>query len=401
MPQCNPGIWGRDITATDHLVIRTTRGRLLLGRTASFPMPVRHAAMLGERHALATLARDHGALGQIRHWPGRRDLHCEIRGLNDHDLLRVVEQDVASHRLLIVEVADAVTTVHVPPPPPGRRAMATPPGANLTPAQEKDAAVAAMDSMDKVLAALQRSGKYMGPALGNAFAQLFTADNLKILAAFIIAGAIANTNPVSAAVFDSAMLIMVYYQAGTAGIHALELLVRTTMAVLGAKGDADLDRAGAKYAEAFVGLGGAIFLAWLARRLIKTKNPEGGSRPTTQKPVAEEPPAQRAPEPRKAYANPKNRPAYGKGQVEKVWENAKDENGNVFDPNTGEKLSWDPTKSRAGQWDMGHLPGQKYSELHQRYMNGEIDLKQFLQEYRDPANYSPESLSGNRGHLYE
>ena len=269
----------------------------MLGRTASFPLPVRKAAMLGQRHALATLARDHGALDRIRHWPGRHYLHCEIRGLNDHDLLRVVERDILGHRLMILEMPDAVATVHVPPPPLGRPVTATPSGSVLTPQQQQDAAVVAMGSMDKVLAALQRSGKHMGPALGKAFAQLFTADNLKILAAFIIAGAIANTNPVSAAVFDSAMLIMVYYQAGSAGIDALGLLISTTMAVLGAKGEADLDRAGQGYAKAFVGLGGAVFMAWLARRIIREKDTGGlraqGGRDGSASParsVAEPPP---------------------------------------------------------------------------------------------------------------
>lgn len=246
--------------------------------------------MLGQRHALAMLLRDHGALGRIRSWPGRHCLQSEVRGLNDHDLWRVVERDVASHRLMILEMPDAVTTVHVPLPPVGRPVMVPPPATGSNPQPGKDAAVVAMSRMDKVLAAVQRSGKYMGPALGNTFAQLFTADNLKILAAFIIAGALANTNPVTAAVFDSAMLIMVYYQAGSAGIDALELLVRTTMAVLGAKGEADLDRAGENYAKAFVGLGGAVFMAWLARRIIREKNPGGSSSPRQAAPAPEPPP---------------------------------------------------------------------------------------------------------------
>jgi hypothetical protein len=108
-----------------------------------------------------------------------------------------------------------------------------------------------------------------------------------------------------------------------------------------------------------------------------------------------------APTESKPYSDPKNRPAYGKGQVEEVWNNAKDEQGRVYDPNTGESLSWDRSKSRFGQWDMGHLPGQEYRTLYQRYMSGEIDLKQFLQEYRDAANYRPESPSANRSHLFE
>ncbi|WP_432663363.1 S8 family serine peptidase [Wukongibacter baidiensis] len=103
----------------------------------------------------------------------------------------------------------------------------------------------------------------------------------------------------------------------------------------------------------------------------------------------------------KPYSNPKNRPKYGEGQVEQVWENAKDDEGRVFDPNTGEELFWDKSKSRNGQWDMGHLPGKEYRKLHKDYMDGKIDKETFLKEYRDPQNYKPESISGNRGHKHE
>lgn len=103
----------------------------------------------------------------------------------------------------------------------------------------------------------------------------------------------------------------------------------------------------------------------------------------------------------KPYSDPKNRPKYGKGQVEKVWENAKGPDGKVRDPNTLEELTWDPTKSRAGQWDMGHMPDQEYRKLHKRYMDGEITTEEFLKEYREPKNYRPESSSANRSHKYE
>ncbi|WP_246066797.1 HNH/ENDO VII family nuclease [Paenibacillus koleovorans] len=61
----------------------------------------------------------------------------------------------------------------------------------------------------------------------------------------------------------------------------------------------------------------------------------------------------------KPYSNSSNRPKYGTGQVDEVWQNAKDANGKVYDPNAGEELFWDPTKLRAGQWDMGHVPEYK------------------------------------------
>lgn len=103
----------------------------------------------------------------------------------------------------------------------------------------------------------------------------------------------------------------------------------------------------------------------------------------------------------KPYSNPKMRPKYGKNQVDDVWNNAKDIDGKVYDPNTGEELFWDTTKSRAGQWDMGHTPENKYSEWHKKYIDGEISKKEFLDWYRNPKNYQPESPSANRSHKYE
>nr|WP_309301331.1 HNH/ENDO VII family nuclease [Priestia megaterium] len=96
-----------------------------------------------------------------------------------------------------------------------------------------------------------------------------------------------------------------------------------------------------------------------------------------------------------------SRPSYGKGQVEQVWENAKDPiNGKIYD-SSGVEIGWDKSKPRNGQWDMGHIPGEKYSDIHELYMNGTITKKEFLEWYRDPANYRPELPSTNRGHEYE
>lgn len=97
----------------------------------------------------------------------------------------------------------------------------------------------------------------------------------------------------------------------------------------------------------------------------------------------------------------KSRPAYKKGQVEQVWENAKDQvTGKVYDP-SGKEITWDKSKNRNGQWDMGHIPGEKYSEVHELYMNDIITKKEFLEWYRNPANYRPELPSTNRAHKFE
>ena len=99
----------------------------------------------------------------------------------------------------------------------------------------------------------------------------------------------------------------------------------------------------------------------------------------------------------KPYA--KSRPSYGKGQVEKVWDSAKKRNGKVYDPYSGEELKWDQNAPRT--WDMGHKFGKEYKKLHQDYMNGKISKEKFLEEYRNPSNYQPQSRRTNRSHKYE
>ena len=54
---------------------------------------------------------------------------------------------------------------------------------------------------------------------------------------------------------------------------------------------------------------------------------------------------------------------------------AKQPNGKVYDPYTGEELKWDQSSSRT--WDMGHKPGKEYRKLHQDYMNGKISKENF------------------------
>ena len=101
----------------------------------------------------------------------------------------------------------------------------------------------------------------------------------------------------------------------------------------------------------------------------------------------------------KPYAD--SRPSYGENQVDEVWKNAKDPiTGKVYDP-SGVEITWDKAKSRNGQWDMGHLPEQKYSDMHQLYMDDVISKDEFLEWYRNPKNYRPELPSTNRSHKYE
>lgn len=97
-----------------------------------------------------------------------------------------------------------------------------------------------------------------------------------------------------------------------------------------------------------------------------------------------------------------DRPSYREGVVDDVWDNAiRDADGNVLDPNTGEILNWDRSKPRTGQWDMGHMPGEEYRKLCDKYEAGEITWSEFLDEYNDPSKYRPEAPSSNRSGKYE
>ena len=105
--------------------------------------------------------------------------------------------------------------------------------------------------------------------------------------------------------------------------------------------------------------------------------------------------------PNKPYSNPRSRPPYGTNQVETVWENAKQIDGNVYDPFTGEQLYWDKSKQRKGQWDMGHTPDHQYQDIWKKYMNDDINRIEFFRQYRDPNNYFPQSINSNRSRRYD
>ena len=97
----------------------------------------------------------------------------------------------------------------------------------------------------------------------------------------------------------------------------------------------------------------------------------------------------------------KYRPGYARGQIETVWETAKAAaGGNVYDPSS-ETINWDRRKKRNGQWDMGHIKGQKYSTKHKQYMLGMMTDEEFKVWYQNPANYRPELPRTNRSHKYE
>ena len=100
------------------------------------------------------------------------------------------------------------------------------------------------------------------------------------------------------------------------------------------------------------------------------------------------------------YLNPKNRPSYRTGIVDKVRETFTDADGVLHDWR-GKPVDWQPGQPRAGIWDMGHKPGHKYSDVWRSYVNGEMTPKEFLDWYNEPRNYRVEFSSRNRAHIDE
>ena len=100
------------------------------------------------------------------------------------------------------------------------------------------------------------------------------------------------------------------------------------------------------------------------------------------------------------YLNPKNRPSFRKGIVDKVRDEFTDADGVLHDWR-GKPVDWQPGQPRAGIWDMGHKPGHKYSDVWRSYVNGEMTPKEFLDWYNEPQNYRVEFSSRNRAHIDE
>ena len=76
-------------------------------------------------------------------------------------------------------------------------------------------------------------------------------------------------------------------------------------------------------------------------------------------------------------------------------------NGIVQDSNTKEILDWKPGQPRKGIVDFGHTPGEKYSNVFEKYKNELRTPKQFRDWYNDVSNYQFENPSNNRSHKYE
>lgn len=115
----------------------------------------------------------------------------------------------------------------------------------------------------------------------------------------------------------------------------------------------------------------------------------------------------------------RSRPSYARGQVRQVWNASRNaqirqiRNGDLPLPPPAPNQMW--VRNRQGDWvsvsyrspngrrpwDMGHLPRQQYRDFHARYMRGEMSKREFLDWYRNPANYRVEHPGRNRARMDE
>nr|WP_279323972.1 HNH/ENDO VII family nuclease [Clostridium butyricum] len=100
----------------------------------------------------------------------------------------------------------------------------------------------------------------------------------------------------------------------------------------------------------------------------------------------------------KGVSNPvsyKRPSGFRKGVRDKVWDNAKNANGDVIDPLTKKVMD------KSEPWDMGHKPGFEFRKHKKSAEERGIPRKQFLDEHNNPDHYTPELPSSNRGHKGE
>ncbi len=101
--------------------------------------------------------------------------------------------------------------------------------------------------------------------------------------------------------------------------------------------------------------------------------------------------------------NPKGkprRPHLRKSTINKTWEANKNSDGKVIDP-LGKEITWDKSKKRNGQWDMGHKPGEEYRRDWKLYQEGKLSWDEMKERYNDSNRYRPELPSTNRSHKLE
>jgi hypothetical protein len=261
-----------------HLEIRVFKGRLVIGAMHDFP-----GRMLGppthiqRQQALSELRGHAEALAALRRWPRTAELFPGSRGASDSQLCRLVEQAVERRRAVLYLVNDIHPVAHVPQSDgyegwgagaPGLRLQAQ--MANLATLQA-DAAVAGMSPRQRVILALGESANHMGGALEEYMSDLIRHGALPMIGFYLFGLIAANVaNPLVGGILDAAIVLFVVATVGVQGAEALKVLAEAIAGAARAKTRAQIDASAKIFAQAIVGLGGTVFLAWLLRRVGKS-----------------------------------------------------------------------------------------------------------------------------------
>ena len=95
------------------------------------------------------------------------------------------------------------------------------------------------------------------------------------------------------------------------------------------------------------------------------------------------------------------RPAWKNKTIEDVWSSAQDADARVYDRQSKQEITWDRSKPRGEQWQMGHKPGYEFSKHQQSAAERGIEIKQFREEYNTSAHVEPELPKSNMSHKGE
>jgi hypothetical protein len=291
----------------EQLTIHVATGVVVIGPPGLFAAQVVAACRRGqEMAALQYLRRDKDALARVRRW---RDAEAHFPGVlreSDDRLVAMVEDAVRRHRLVAFYVPKAPASYNG-----GDIVERRAPVAAMD--KSPDARIRAMTRIERLTEALTRCVKpaIMGPELTAYMTQLVREGAIPILAMYLLGIGIAHlAAPEVALLIDAALILFVAVQIGRTGTEALVALVTATVEAMDAKDEATIERSATAYAHALVALGGAVFLAWLLKRLPKYRAMKGGPSKGAAPPAA---PPKAAPKPKKLIPAPKTSPKKAAG----------------------------------------------------------------------------------------
>ena len=238
------------------LAIPTTKGQVLICLIGTFPKgTINNGRREEASRIIQQSANNRATLSSIRsHWP--KLLPTIDPSTRQHlELVRILNNQIKYSKL------DAI---YLP---------AVTPAFDEARLGQPKKYVSNWDSSDKIAEALSRSGQHLTGELREMVEQLVSPTNIAIVVGFLLAVAAAHALGAPGAAIDAVLIGIAWVSAGWAGINAVIDFITTTINVLNAKSEADIDKAAKEYAYSFTLLG----TAFLARFLGKVKAGKAGS----------------------------------------------------------------------------------------------------------------------------